>query len=201
MPLFKRIREHSLIHKISDNSLETSVFDFYIQQDSIFLAERAKAFAILASRAPSADLTEYLTNRAEESNDASQKIFQKYAIPLPSTIIMSPACRAYTQYMIDIAQNGSFLEGLAAQLPCSLMYQKLGEHVRQHATQPNKFEIWINSYSNPERRQKVETFIDIIDGLAEIESCETLDSMRRAFYTASKYEFDFWDDAFNLRES
>ncbi len=199
MPIFRTIKEHLFIAKMADNSLESEIFSFYIQQDHIFLAERAKAFAILAARAPFVELQEYLTTRAQQSKEASEGIFEKYAMGSPSASTMSPACKAYTEYMVNVAQNGSFLEGLAAQLPCSVMYQKLGEYIHSNFSEPNKFIGWINTYSNPERRKNVETFIGFIDKVAALDIYENISAAKKAFHTASKYEFEFWDDALNLR--
>jgi len=113
IPLFRRIQEHPFIEKMAANSLESEIFSFYVQQDHLFLAERAKAFAILATRGPSVELREYLMTRDQQSREASEGIFEKYTVDLPSINIMSPACKAYAEYMIDVAQKGSFLEGLA----------------------------------------------------------------------------------------
>jgi len=112
---------------------------------------------------------------------------------------MSPACKAYTEYMIDIAENGSFLEGLAAQLPCSLMYQKLGEYVHSNFSQPNNFEVWITTYSSPERRKSVETFVGFVDQIAALDTHENVSAAKKAFQRASQYEFEFWNDALKLR--
>lgn len=199
MPLFRRIQEHPFIAKMADNSLESEIFSFYVQQDHLFLAERTKAFAILARRAPSAELQEYLTIRAQQSQEASERIFEKYTVDLPSINIMSPACKAYTEYMIDVAEKGSFLEGLAAQLPCSLMYQKLGEYVHSNFSQPNSFVVWINTYSSPERRKVVETFVEFVDQIAALDTHENVSAAKKAFEKASQYEFEFWEDAFNLK--
>ena len=199
MPLFRRIQEHPFIEKMADNSLESEIFSFYVQQDHLFLAERAKAFAILAARAPSVEVKDYLTLRAQQSWEASEGIFEKYAIDRPSVIVMSPACKDYTEYMVDIAQNGGFLEGLTAQLPCSIMYQKLGEHLRSNFLQPNKFVVWVNTYSSPERRKTVEVFVGLVDKVALSDTHENIDAAKRAFQKASQYEFEFWDGALNLR--
>ena len=214
MPLFDRIKKHAFINRMMDDSLDREIFEFYLQQEQIFLEERAKAFFILASRAaPSSELAEYLTTRAQESMSASQTVFEKYgttpppAPPSSSSAVCgatssspSPACQKYTSFLIHIAEQGTLLEGLIAQLPCALMYQKLGEYIEGNEVIPNRHDIWIKTYSDPERKKRVETFIRHIEELAKTETQqEKRESMHKAFEQAAQYEFDFWDDAFNLR--
>lgn len=201
MPIFRTIKEHPFIAKIEDNSLGVDVFSFYVQQDHLFLAERAKAFDISATRATSVELQKYLTIRAQQSREASGNIFAKYSLAVPNKIDISPACKDYTEYMLNIAEKGSFLEGLTAQLPCSIMYQKLGEQIKNNRLQPtsNLFEVWVNTYSGSERRSNVETFIDFVDMIAMSDTHENIVAAKKAFERASQYEFKFWDDALNLR--
>ena len=81
-----------------------------------------------------------------------------------------------------------------------ILYQKLGEYIHSNFSQLNSFAVWINAYSSPERRKTVETFVGFVDQIAASDTHENVSAARRAFQKASQYEFEFWDDALNLRQ-
>ncbi len=197
MPLFARIKEHPFLKGMVDNSLEDEKFRFYVHQDSFFLKHRAEAYSILASRASTTDVQDYLKEKAEVTKAAALFIFEKYSIQ-PESVEESPASKRYGEFLIQMAREGSFYEALASHAPCSLMYQKLGEHLRDHSAQPNKFQVWISTYSSALRRKNVEVFLDIIDDFSETAKYEDQELMRKAFFTAAQLEFGFWESAFKL---
>lgn len=93
--------------------------------------------------------------------------FNKYNLQAPDfkELQKTAVCRLYTQAMITAASQLSFNEGLVFLLPCSIIYQKIGEYLHPSSPVSNRYKRWIEQYSSIERRTKIEKFINIIDQL------------------------------------
>ncbi|MBA3238638.1 MAG: hypothetical protein H0T62_09885 [Parachlamydiaceae bacterium] len=86
----------------------------------------------------------------------------------------------------------SFNEGLIFLLPCTLIYQKIGEYLKPMCPDSNPYKNWIAQYSSSERRNRTVKFINIIDELANMSENEK-ESLKTVFLKSVQHEFDFWD--------
>lgn len=202
-PIYAQIKQHPFITELIAGSLPKDIFSFYIKQDYLFLIERARAMSIIASQSQTSHpkLASHLTILSDATKRGAAEIFEKYKIlePNEKTLIKSPACRAYTNYMLTVAAKGSLEEGFVALLPCTLIYQKIGEFAKQSSPPTNDYQKWIESYSSLERQNRVVTLLEFADELADQSSFEDLNAMEAVFQKASLFELDFWDDAYHKK--
>lgn len=201
-PIYAQIKQHPFIRELATGSLSRDIFSFYIKQDHLFLIERAQAMSILSSRSANAEHATYLGELAKYTKKGADEIFEKYQFtkPFEKDLIKSPACRAYTEYMLASASKGSFQEGFIALLPCTLLYQKIGEFCKASSPSNNDYKLWIENYSSSERRQGVIKFIGVSNELADQSSSEELTAIETVFLRASQFEYDFWDDAYYQKQ-
>lgn len=200
-PLYKQIRQHMFLQELAAGSLPVEKFAFYIQQDYLFLLDRAEAFSLLAAKAPTQELRNYLTEQSNSSLQGAENIYKKYHLspPAKENLQKSPACKSYTEEMLKIASERTFIEGLVFLLPCTLLYQKIGEALHPNGNCPPSYKLWIDTYSSVERRKKVEVSIGIVDQIASKSPYEELQDLHAVFHRASQLEYNFWDDAYHLR--
>ncbi len=192
--IYEEIKAHQFIKDLSNGVLSDHVFESYIQQDYLFLLDREKAFSILALRAPNLELKEYLQELAYKSKKAAEEIFNKYGFQKPDLekLQKTSACTQYTEDMLTAASQLSFNEGLVFLLPCTLIYQKIGEFLKSNSHGFNRYQNWIDQYSSLDRRNRTEIFINIIEELAA-SSVNEKEALKAVFKRAAEHEYDFWD--------
>ncbi len=61
---------------------------------------------------------------------------------------MGPTTRAYTSYVLATVYGGSFLDGLAAVLPCYWIYARVGEDLLARSSPDPLYRRWIEAYGN-----------------------------------------------------
>ncbi len=198
--LYEKIQRLPFLNELAAGSLPDKRFAFYIMQDHLFLLDRAKAFEILASKAPTQELAEYLTKLSKLSQQGAEQIFKKYSLPVPpkETLQKSEACKHYTETMLETASKRTCNEGLVFLLPCTLLYQMIAETMQPGAQCPAPYRLWIETYSSPDRREKVETMVSIVDQAVARSSYDEIQNLKALFAEASKLEYNFWNDTSDL---
>ena len=62
---------------------------------------------------------------------------------------VAPTTRAYTSYLLATVYGGSFLEGLAAVLPCYWIYARVGAELLATSSPDPLYARWIAAYGDP----------------------------------------------------
>jgi len=200
-PIYQAIIEHPFNRDLADGSLPRERFEFYIQQDALYLVDFGRALAIVGSRltnpARVLDFVRFSEGSVVFERALHEEYFQLFGIHEPTTE-QSPACFAYTNYLIATAAHRSCEEGVAALLPCFWIYHKVGVHIYERAAPKNPYQRWIDLYAGEEFGRMVTKAIDITDELAGQTSSEGQAAMRAAFLTSSRLEWMFWDSAYRM---
>lgn len=111
----------------------------------------------------------------------------------------SPTNTAYMNFLLTTCVFGSPLEGLVSILPCFWSYAEIAlEH--QDRLKDNHVEIyveWAKVYTTDEYLNLVEELKAFTDDMASEINYERLEKI---FLMASRYEYMFWDMAYNLEK-
>jgi hydroxymethylpyrimidine kinase/phosphomethylpyrimidine kinase len=198
--IYKQIKQLPFLLKVADGTLSFDKFEFFIKQDHLFILDRGQICAKLASRTSSDELKSVFISIAEKSRIGAEEIFVTYNIKQPAILSnKSPVCTAYTEFLKHAADSND-LAGLVATIPCTLIYQKIGEYlksIQQSSINSNPYyQIWIDTYSNRERRERVEQLLSIVNRAASNCSQNVITILQDIFIKASQFEHDFWDEAY-----
>jgi thiaminase/transcriptional activator TenA len=200
-PVYQAILDHPFNRELADGSLSRERFKFYVQQDALYLADFGRALAILASRstcpARMLELLRFAEGAVAVERALHEEYFRHFGITDP-TGDQSPACFAYTNFMIATAANKGYEEGLAALLPCFWIYKEVGTHIHRTAAAGNPYQRWIDTYAGEEYGRVVDRAIEMTDEAAEMTSAAGRAAMERAFVASSRLEWMFWDSAYRL---
>lgn len=207
--VYRRIKELPFLRELAIGTLPREKFDFFIQQDHLFLLERKAVCDAVVSRITTNDteLRSILTTIGENSRIAAASIFSKYNVK-EQTIehrLKSAVCAEYTNYLKNLAVNGEHVvQALVALVPCALIYQKMGECLKKEqqaamiSLENCYYQAWIDSYSNDERRQRVEKLVENVNKLvAAVPSSSRSEEFLNIFRRAAQYECEFWADAYS----
>ncbi|MFI8379396.1 thiaminase II [Leeuwenhoekiella sp. NPDC079379] len=200
-PIYDRIIKMPFINQLADGSLPLEQFQFYIQQDSIYLENFGRALALIAARCHDVqDILAY-TRFAEGAivveNALHESFFNDFKITKTQQI--SPACHHYIHFLKSTAALDQVEVAMAAVLPCFWIYKEVGDFIYANQTSKNNpYQKWIDTYAGEEFGLLVEQAIAICDRVAQNCSQSQLDKMHSAFYIASQLEYMFWDSASKL---
>ena len=199
-PIYEKIVNHPFNRELANGVLREERFVFYMQQDSAFLVEFSKALAIIASRVSSISLMNHLLHFSLETLNGERELHSYFVNPYPNIPIEpSPACMAYTHYLIATAATSSIEESLAAILPCFWIYREVGKSLIKGTNNKNPYSLWIDTYSSKEFSDATNLAIAIVDEVAVHSSKVQLERIGAAFEHCALFEWHFWNDAYLMK--
>jgi thiaminase/transcriptional activator TenA len=188
--------------ELATGTLPSDSFQHYMIQDSLYLAEYARVLAIAAARAPTAAGRLEFSDGAKVAVQVAGVLHQSFFARFDVTSAMvaasepSPVCLGYTSYLASLAATRSYEELIAGILPCFWVYWEVGCHIKPRAVSPNPYEAWINTYADPAFGEATGRVRALVDLAASTASPGTVAAMAKAFRTATRYEWMFWDSAY-----
>jgi thiaminase/transcriptional activator TenA len=203
LPVWQTILEHPFLRELREGTLPIETFRFYLQQDWLYIQERIGEWAIVAGRCQEPEVRRSLALLLDNVARLEPAAFHlKHAPALGIDLEhvsweMNAANWAYTTHELTAVYGGSTAEGLAALLPCPLVYQFVGEHLIQSALPSNPiYADWIAFYGSGLGDPRRETLLNLYDRLATSLDRDALARCERNFLISSRYEWQFWDAAY-----
>lgn len=201
-PIWSRILEHPFVIELYEGSLPPEKFRYYVIQDYNYLIGIMRAYSILASKADyelarlALELA-YLDATTEMEN--YRRLLGRLGLNLEEVIRAEPAPTnaAYMNHLLATAMIGDPIDCLVATLPCFWSYLEIGERHRG-LLERNRNELyrsWAQVYLTKEYKELVERLRFIIDELWDGENYERY---RRIFLISSRYEWMFWEMAYEM---
>jgi thiaminase/transcriptional activator TenA len=205
LPVWQTILDHPFLRELRDGTLPIDTFRFYLEQDWLYIQERIGEWALVAGRCQDSSVRRSLALLLDNVARLEPAAFHlKHAPALGIdldhiTWEMNAANWAYTTHQLAAANGGTTAEGLAALLPCPLVYQFVGEHLMRASLPSNPvYADWIAFYGSGLGDPRRETLLGLYDRLTCNADAETLARCERNFVISSRYEWQFWDAAYRL---
>ncbi len=203
--LWKSYLEHPFVKGIAEGDLDIDKFRFYMIQDYRYLLEYSKVFAYGIIKSGREDIMRRFAMMVKDTLDGEMEIHKKYMARLgitPKEVAEAKTSllnQSYTSYMLDIAAKGDALDVLVAVLSCAWSYQYIGEHHTRipGALENETFGEWIDGYSCEDYRKSTQEIIDLVNELGENITEERAVYLEQVFVNCGRYEYAFWDMAFN----
>lgn len=202
-PIRHAILAQPFLAELAAGSLPPASFQHYILQDSLYLSEYARVLAIAAARAPSAagqlEFSDGAKAAVQVEKILHQSFFARFEIA-PAMVAMSepsPVCLGYTSYLASLAATRSYEELIAGILPCFWIYWDVGCQIKSIAASPNPYGPWIDTYADPGFGEATDRVRILVDEAASAASPAIRAAMAKAFRTATRYEWMFWDSAYH----
>lgn len=181
-------------------TLKKKSFEIYMQQDSLYLIDFAKALAITATKSPNTEHFSQLLYLADGALIAERELHNYYfkEFNIKPANIKNNACLAYTNFLLASAYADSYEESLAALLPCFYIYREVGNSIKKQASSKNPYSMWIDTYSSKEFSDAVDTMLDIIQHAIQDITIDSKKSVRllNLFKISTELELYFWNDSY-----
>ena len=198
-PTYNQILRHPFVTGLTDGSLPTASFAYYIGQDARYLVDYARALATVAAKGPDAATVAMFAADSRLAIDVESQLHGGLAAELaeqhPDELAapVSPTTLAYTSYLLRVCSQGDFAEGLAAVLPCYWIYAEVGAALLARSSPEPLYARWIETYGGEEFAAATAAVLDVVDAVGERASDVQRAAMRDHVGTTTKYEWMFWD--------
>jgi thiaminase/transcriptional activator TenA len=199
-PVLERQLAHPTVRGIAAGTLDEGRFRAWLIQDYLFLLDYVRLFALTAARAPDTDALGRLVDLAHSTLHEELSLHRSYAAEFGLTEAdldgadKSPACAAYTDFLLRTATTADYPEVLAALLPCMWGYSELGRAMAAAGlpTEP-RYRRWVEAYADPGFADLAAWCATLLDRAADGLPPASLAACQRAFLTSLRHELAFWD--------
>ncbi len=204
-PIWEAQLTHPFVMALGNGTLPERKFKYYILQDARFLGDLARLFAAGAVNAPDSESALRFAKLAEETIVVERSLHESYGKQWKMTarqmtaVPMAPTNYAYTRHMLSVAHTGSAVEIAVVALPCAWIYCVVGQHLLKDGS-PKKnhpYRNWLMLYASPEFAEVQQWMRKKVDQWAKTAGVEEKRRMEESFLISSRYEWMFWDMAWN----
>ncbi|MCX8181814.1 MAG: thiaminase II [Candidatus Methanomethyliaceae archaeon] len=201
-PIWRSILRHPFLGELKDGTLPKESFKFFIAQDFLFLQSMIKCLRIMEAKATDGDSKKLLSEMRHSSESVEIESLNRLAERLGGidfkAVRYAPTCYAYTRHLLCTASLGSFVEAMAAIVPCYWSYMEIGEYLQ--GSSDSLYDEWIKTYISKEYKGLVSEILEALNRAGRSESEESINEAMKVFLISSEYEYMFWDMA-HKRES
>lgn len=193
---YLEILRHPFITELADGSLRPERFARYLAQDELYLPVYCRLMHRVAEMLPDAGDRKFMHDFADAGGESEKEMHDRLAarFHVDTQVAPSGITLAYCDHLEAAADSGSAAVAVAAMLPCSWVYNRVGLHILGIAhLEGNPYREWIEEYGNEEYRQTVGKMVAVADSLASSTDADTVSRMDRAFLEALRFEYDFWE--------
>ena len=201
--IYQQIVDMPFIEQLSNGTLPKEKFQFYMQQDAMYLADYGRALAALGARASSnemaLDFFEFGKHALVVESGLHESYFNEFGLSSSEPNRLEPVCHHYVHYLKSCVAFQPVEVAVAAVLPCFWIYKEVGDLIYSQAQhQNNPYQSWIDTYAGEDFAQGVRKAKAYCEQLAEQTTPKLRKEMLTAFQTASRLEYMFWDAAFRM---
>ncbi|PPH21254.1 bifunctional hydroxymethylpyrimidine kinase/phosphomethylpyrimidine kinase [Rathayibacter sp. AY1C4] len=178
------------VRALGDGSLGREDFEWYLEQDALYLTEYARVLAVAAQRAPTTAEQVFWAEGSASALAAEAQLHRdrlgtRDAAPAPVT-------RGYTDHLLAVAARGGYGEIVAALLPCFWLYADVGSRLAASGHPEHPYADWLLTYGDPVFATATERAIEFTEQAARDASPRQRAAMRDAFLRSSSFEKDFF---------
>ncbi len=201
--------QHPFVQALADGTLESERFRFYQMQDARYLAAFADACSLVSTRCPDFSDKLWFIDAARLALIVEAELHAGYGVKLGYTqadvarLDLSPNNHAYQTHMIATAQQGTLVEAVAALAPCPWLYTELGAFLQKKLVRvedDHQYADWLRTYAAPGFVEYTNSLLKLLQRYAEAHDEAARERARRAFAVSARYEWMFWQQAWELQK-
>lgn len=207
--IWRAAHDHPFVKAIADGALDADRFRFYQMQDARYLESYADTCALIAARCTEPSDSLSFIESARRALVTERSLHLTYGERLGydagdlAALELTPHNRAYQDHMIAHAQRRSLVEAVAAVTPCPWLYREIGRQLLGEMgsiDDNHPYADWLKRYADPELDENVERLLEQLDRFARARDETIRDRAVEAFQTSLRYEWMFWEQAWQQQE-
>jgi len=204
-PYWDNYIKHEFVQELAQGTLKLENFQHYLKQDYIYLFHYSRAFALAMYKSENFEQMNFSRQALNAILDEIQlhinyckefKIDEKTLYEQKE----SPACIAYTRYVLDCGSSGGLTELYAGLIPCFLGYAKVADYITLNnlSVENNPYQSWIDMYSSKEYQEAANDATQFFEKLCKDLSKKQMEKIQDIFTTATRMEISFWQMGLDL---
>ena len=201
-PIWDRIFQKPFLREIKDGTLPLAKFQYYLAQDYLYLEGFARTVAMALAKAPTSQDLEDLSHRVltPVERPLHHKLVAEAGLTMADIKLAkpSPTNAAYVNHMLKTASLHGLGAAAAALLPCPWTYHELKNELGP--SEHPLYGQWTAFYVAGLLQDSVDAWRGFVDAAAREAGPGELEAMREAFLISSRYEFMFWDMAYDMEQ-
>ena len=197
--------QHEFVQKLANGTLALKNFQHYLKQDYIYLFHYSRAFALAMYKSDNFEQMEFSRQALNSTLDEIQlhiNYCKEFGIDEKSIYKQkeSPACVAYTRYVLDCGSSGDLTQLYAGLIPCFVGYAKVADYITLNnlSVSNNPYQSWIDMYSSKEYQDAANHATQFFEGLCIDLSEKQMEKIQDIFTTATRMEISFWQMGLDL---
>lgn len=206
--IWEQSANESFLTEMGNGTLNRKQFLDYIVQDSIYLRDYLKAYAMAMFKCRTLKEMQVFYSVLGFVNDSENATRLKYLEDNNMTdddvenVQKKPECAAYTKFLIDAAVNYDVPEILMAVMPCMFGYYDVFMLVRQKYPQviDSYFGGLVADYTSKEYAECCDYWMDFTNDICKDLSDERKKKLKEVYLQASMHELYFWQMAGKTQE-
>jgi thiaminase/transcriptional activator TenA len=196
---YQRILAHPFLTGLTDGTLSEAAFRFYAIQDALYLQDFSRGLALLAAKSPTDDAVIMFSEHAKTAIVVERSLHESFFATWglrPKDVYttpMAPNNLLYTSYLMRVAYERPFHEGLGAFLPCYWIYWEVGKELEKRGSAVHVYQRWIETYASDEFGAVVQAVLSLTNSVAETLTAADRERVAGHFIMTSRFEYMFWD--------
>ncbi len=203
--IWEKIFAHPFLTGIGEATLPLDKFKFYVKQDYTYLVDFARCLGLAAAKAEDIETMQTLATLLKAGTTIEIEMLEGLGERLGITAEKlrntepAPTNVAYMRHFLYVAYSGSVGEIMASMLPCMWTYQGIGERMKGGPAFDGHpfYKEWRDTYRSREYVELVDWYRSLTDRYASEAGPRERELMREHFLLSSRYEYMFWDMAYN----
>ena len=200
--LWEKVVTHPFVTEMADGSLDRSRFDFYFDQDYLFLRDWAILLSLATAKAPDFDAARELVSFLHLGLGGEEGLFQEafrergISREAAKDFQYLPTTQNYSGYLRTQAYEGSFTEVIATLLAVEWPYLDWAKRAEEAGQKPGDryYQTWIDIHTSPGMSGFVAWLRGVVDDSAP--TLDQRDKLQEIFRNVLRYEYQFFDMAY-----
>lgn len=193
-PHWQRLLAHPFLKELGQGKLPQEKFDFWAQQDYIFVREAQRFFSVLIAKSP-ADLQSALLQVFPVLQNELQ-MFRDYAKERGfdiETIEPAPVCHAYISFLLSTAYSEDYLGAFTVLYGAEKAYLDSWLEVKKQLVPTSPYQRFVGNWTKKEFQDYVAWLGDTLNNLAKGYPADYLSHVEWLYIQTGRYEYQFWE--------
>jgi thiaminase/transcriptional activator TenA len=198
-PLWRAIHAHPFVRGIGDGTLSRDRFQFYLEQDYVYLIDFSRVIALAAAKAETVEemrqFSKLLDATLAQEMELHRRTCASFGMDIARLPRTDPALvtAAYTSGLLRVCYEGRLSDIVAVLLPCAAGYVEIASRLRQRGLPPSgHYRDWIETYGSPEMRALAEWLSRHMDTSAAESALADRDRWLALYRTSARFELLFF---------
>ncbi len=199
--LWELMTHHKFVFQMADGTLSSDIFKRYFLQDYVFVNDLVPLAAQGIAKAPNLDAASifngFLVGVLDPENDLFMRFFDELGVTQEdySSAKASPTTQAFGDFLVRTSLEGTFDEIALVLYVTEGTYLDWGKRLLEGGADPNNavYREWIDLHGPAVLGSLVSWLEDYINNHSQI----TEERADYLFHTALRYEFLFWESAYD----